>query len=93
MINVSVRYFNILSSYATKKGEQLRVAKATTVRDLIHKLVKINPPQFADAVLMEGEIREHLRIFRNDHPLDGDQLDEPIEDGDHFMLFPAVAGG
>ncbi len=65
----------------------------STVRELIQKLTEENPPEFREAVLFDGEIRDHLRLFRNGHPMAGDQFDEALEDGDQFMLFPAVAGG
>ena len=93
MINVSIRYFNILAAYAEKKNETVAVENGTTVKDLIHSLCQNKPPLFGEVVLLDGEIGHHLRVFRNERILDGDLLDEQLEHGDQLMLFPAIAGG
>ncbi len=93
MISVHVRYFNILAGYAGKKEETIRLAGGTTGRQLIFHLASTYGEPFSGAVLSGEELSDHLRIFRNEQSLHGSALDVPLEDEDHLMLFPAVAGG
>jgi molybdopterin converting factor small subunit len=93
VISVSIRYFNILAGYSGKKQETLRLPEGTTGRQLILHLVAIYGEPFRGVVLSGEGLSDHLRIFRNEQSLHGEALDAPLEDEDHIMLFPAVAGG
>lgn len=93
MISVHIRYFNILAGYTGRNQETLCLPEGMTGRQLVHHLAATYGDPFRGAVLKDEELSEHLRIFRNEQSLHGEDLSAPLEDEDHIMLFPAVAGG
>lgn len=93
MIKVNVRYFNILAAYAGTRRQVLELKEGTTIRDFILQVCQSHPPAFREVVLQDGAPSPHLRLFRNDLPVEHDSLDAQLESGDVILLFPAVAGG
>jgi MoaD family protein len=92
-IKITVRYFNYLSSIMGTKEEIFEEKAGITLIEFTRTLAVQNSPQFQEAVLLDGKIRDHLRIFLNERLVNADQYNEQLEDGDQIMLFPAVAGG
>lgn len=93
MISVHVRYFGILAGYTGKKHETLRLPKDMSGHQLMLRLASTYGEPFRGTVLNGEGLSDHLRIFRNEQSLHGEGLRAPLEDEDHIMLFPAVAGG
>jgi molybdopterin converting factor small subunit len=91
MINVDVRYYNILIALSGARGEQVELPEGALAQDLVAALAARHPGAFHDFVFdAVGGINPHLRLFLNDRPLD---LADPLTAGDRVLLFPAVAGG
>jgi molybdopterin converting factor small subunit len=93
VISIHIHYFNILAGYSGKKQETLRLPDGITGYQLILHLIAIYGEPFRGAVLSGEGLSDYLRIFRNEQSLHGEALGDPLEDEDHIMLFPAVAGG
>ncbi len=93
VLTVRVRYFNVLADYAGAKRAEVKVPAGTTVRAFLQHLAEINPAAFRRALVHEGSLRSHLRVFRNEKLVAGEAFDLPLTDGDELMLFPAIAGG
>jgi|APSaa5957512622_1039677.scaffolds.fasta_scaffold150445_2 MoaD family protein len=93
MIEVTVKYFNILSDYARKKDDTVSLAEMSTVFDLVMNLVERNPPSFGSVVISDGALSSFIRIFVNDEMVSGEGIDNILHDGDKILLFPAVSGG
>jgi len=93
MIKVHVRYFNILAAYAGTRQQLFELTEGTTILDLILQVSLSNSPTFQEVVLQDGAPSLHLRVFRNNHPVNNDCMRTTLADGDEILLFPAVAGG
>jgi MoaD family protein len=93
MIQVAIRYFNILSDYAGKKEEKIILPEGCTLRELVLMLVDQNQPAFGNIVLSEGEVSSFIRVFINDNMITAESFDQVMNDGDRVLLFPAVSGG
>lgn len=93
MIEVTVKYFNILSAYAGHQEDTVTLPETSTVFELIMILVERNQPSFGGVVLTNGVINTFIRIFVNDDMISGDDLNRNLVDGDRVLLFPAVSGG
>ncbi|MEA1977179.1 MAG: MoaD/ThiS family protein [Chloroflexota bacterium] len=92
-IIVSVRYFGVLQHYAGTKRVELTLPVGTTVSDFMQVLTETNTDAFRQAL---GNTKIHtsaLRIFRNERLINGDAFEASIDDGDEFMLIPAISGG
>lgn len=93
MITVKIRYFNLLATYAGGKQESLELDGDVTIRGLVSILAGRHPGAFSEMLLHDGQPSPHLRIFRNETPLNPQDLDLCLAEGDELLLFPAVAGG
>ena len=93
MITVSIRYFNLLAAFAGVKQESRSVPEGTTIGELIELLAAQRPGAFGETLLHNGRPSPHLRVFRNETPLNPQDMTAPLAEGDALILFPAVAGG
>ncbi len=92
-ITVHVRYFNILADYAGTKRAEMRLAEGSTVRSLLETLLQTSLAPLRQSLQRSGEDFNSLRVFLNGEIVTGNQLAQPVRDGDEFMLSPAIAGG
>ncbi len=93
MNTVHIRYFNLLATYAGVRQESLQLAEGTTISGLVAILAGRHPGAFCDMVLPRGQPSPHLRIFCNETPVNPENMESALVDGDTLLLFPAVAGG
>ncbi len=93
MINVTVRFFNLLAACAGNKIQAFELADGTTISQLVARMANDYPPPFKELVYHQEKISPHLRIFLNERLLYVSELDNALMDGDSLMLFPAIAGG
>ncbi len=93
MITINIRYFNLLATYAGARQESLDLAEGTTINGLVAVLAGRHPGAFSEMVLPKGQPSPHLRIFRNETPVNPENMESALADGDTLLLFPAVAGG
>lgn len=67
--------------------------EAGSLRDVLEKLVAIYPA-LREQVWDGSEVRPHVVITLNGHPLDSAQgLELPVGAEDHIAIFPPIAGG
>ncbi len=93
MIQVKVRYFNILAAYAGTSKEFVEMTEGATILDVLLYIAQNNPASFREITLQDGKPSPHLRVFRNNQLMDPDSFSTNLLKGDEILLFPAVAGG
>lgn len=89
------RLFANLAETAGTKEVTVAAGPGDTFRDAFDQLLDAHP-ELRDEVLDEdGEIRDHIRVLRNDkNPFVADDgHDTVLEEGDELALFPPVSGG
>jgi molybdopterin converting factor small subunit len=90
-IRISLKYYNIVADLLERKKEQRRVPDGTTISDMLKNLAQENSSFAKLALTTDGEVSQHLRLFRAGQAvLD---LHEPLNEGDEILIFPAIAGG
>jgi molybdopterin synthase sulfur carrier subunit len=89
------RLFANLAETAGTKRVAVEAGPGDTFRDAFDQLLDAHP-ELEDEILDEdGDIRDHIRILRNDsNPfVVDDGYDTVLEAGDDLALFPPVSGG
>ena len=71
------------------------VGDDATVETALEALLATRPELAEEVLDDDGEIRDHIRVLRNDHnPFVKDDGHETVlEAGDELALFPPVSGG
>jgi molybdopterin converting factor small subunit len=91
MIEVSLRYYNIVADLLGQREEQRVLPPGTTLRGLIQALGAESPSFRGLALADDKRPGEHLRVFRNGQVVV--DLDSVLADGDEIRLFPTISGG
>ncbi|WP_411715606.1 ubiquitin-like small modifier protein 1 [Natronomonas sp.] len=89
------RLFANLGEAAGTKHVEVPAEAGDTFGEAFEQLLSAHP-ELEDEVLDEnGEIRDHIRVLRNDHNpfVKDDGYDTILEEGDELALFPPVSGG
>jgi molybdopterin synthase sulfur carrier subunit len=89
------RLFANLAETAGTKRVEVPAEPGDTFGAAFEQLLDAHP-ELEDEVLDEaGELRDHIRVLRNDHnPFVTDEgFDTVLEAGDELALFPPVSGG
>lgn len=89
------RLFANLAEAADTRHVTVDAGSGDTFEDAFDQLLEAHP-ELEDEVLDEdGEIRDHIRVLRNDHDpfVKDDGYDTVLEEGDDLALFPPVSGG
>jgi molybdopterin synthase sulfur carrier subunit len=89
------RLFANLAEAAGQKRVEVPAGAGDTFGDAFEQLLETHP-ELEDEVLDEaGELRDHIRVLRNDHnPFVKDEgFETVLEEGDELALFPPVSGG
>ena len=89
------RLFANLAEAADSKRVAVDAAPGDTFGDAFEQLLETHPELEAEVLDDEGEIRDHIRVLRNEHDpfVRDDGLDTVLEEGDELALFPPVSGG
>jgi molybdopterin synthase sulfur carrier subunit len=89
------RLFANLAEAAGTRRVTVDAEPGDTFRDAFDQLLAAHPELEAEVLDDEGEIRDHIRVLRNDHDpfVTDDGYDTVLEDGDKLALFPPVSGG
>lgn len=91
MIEVSLRYYNIVADLLGQREERRALPPGTTMRGLIEALGSESPSFRGLALADDGRPSEHLRVFRNGQAVA--DLDSVLAHGDEIRLFPTISGG
>jgi molybdopterin synthase sulfur carrier subunit len=89
------RLFANLAEATGAREVEVDAGAGDTFRDALDRLLAAHP-ELEELVLdEEGEIREHIRVLRNDsNPFVSDEgFETTLEAGDELALFPPVSGG
>ena len=89
------RLFANLAEAADTRRVTVDAEPGDTFRDAFDQLLAAHPELEDEVLDEEGEIRDHIRVLRNDHDpfVTDDGYDTVLEDGDELALFPPVSGG
>ena len=89
------KLFANLAETAGTKQVKVDVAEDATFRDAFDALMETHPELREEVLDEDGEIREHIRVLRNEsNPFVADDgFDTVLEEGDTLALFPPVSGG
>ena len=76
-------------------GDTVDAGPGDTVEDAFDQLLDAHPELAAEVLDDEGEIRDHIRVLRNDHDpfVTEEGYDTVLEECDELALFPPVSGG
>ncbi|MFC7234251.1 ubiquitin-like small modifier protein 1 [Halosegnis marinus] len=89
------KLFANLAETAGTKEVEVDAGAGDTVRDAFDALLDAHPELRDETVDESGDLREHIRMLRNDTSpfADGDGFETRLEEGDTLALFPPVSGG
>ncbi|WP_178918010.1 ubiquitin-like small modifier protein 1 [Natronomonas gomsonensis] len=89
------RLFANLAEAAGTKRVTVEAGPGDTFGDAFEQLLEAHPGLRDEVLDEEGEIRDHIRVLRNDrNPFVNDEGHETVlEAGDELALFPPVSGG
>jgi len=89
------RLFANLAEAAGAKRVEVPAEAGDTFGDAFDQLLEAHPDLEAEVLDDEGELRDHIRVLRNDsNPFVTDEgFDTVLEAGDELALFPPVSGG
>ena len=89
------RLFANLAEAAGTRRVTVEAGPGDTVEDAFDQLLDAHTELAAEVLDDEGEIRDHIRVFRNDRdPFVTDEgYDTVLEECDELALFPPVSGG
>ncbi|WP_254840610.1 ubiquitin-like small modifier protein 1 [Natronomonas marina] len=89
------RLFANLAEAAGTKRVTVEAGPGDTFGEAFEQLLVAHPELEAEVLDEDGEIRDHIRVLRNDHdPFVKDAgHDTVLEAGDELALFPPVSGG
>ncbi len=92
-IRVTVRFFNILASYAGTKKIEVSFPDGATLQRVIDHLVQTGSQELRQILVNNGKFNQYLKIFHNEQLVSNNELERPIKEGDEILIFPAIAGG
>lgn len=89
------RLFANLAEAAGTRRVTVDAEPGDTFGDAFDQLLAAHPELEAEVLDEDGEIRDHIRVLRNDHnPFVREEgFDTVLESGDELALFPPVSGG
>jgi molybdopterin synthase sulfur carrier subunit len=89
------RLFANLAEAAGTKRVTVEAGPGDTFGDAFEQLLEAHPELRDEVLDDDGEIRDHIRVLRNEHnPFVKDGGHETVlEAGDELALFPPVSGG
>jgi molybdopterin synthase sulfur carrier subunit len=89
------RLFANLAETAGTRSVEVEAGPGDTFREAFDQLLEAHPELREEVLDEDGEIREHIRVLRNeDNPfVSDDGYDTILEAGDRLALFPPVSGG
>ncbi|WP_255148883.1 ubiquitin-like small modifier protein 1 [Halorarius halobius] len=89
------KLFANLAETAGTKEVEVEAGPGDTFREAFDQLLDTHPELQSEVLDEEGELRDHIRVLRNDHNpfVTDDGYDTRLEDGDELALFPPVSGG
>lgn len=94
MIEVSIRYYNMLRRSTGVDWEPVTLPQGASIRAALEYLAERHGPDLAQMLFAPGgSVASHLVIFRNRKLVPQDQHHLLLADGDELMLFPAISGG
>ena len=88
----TVRFPNVMKYYVNNQAEFF--VPASTVQELVDRVVEQYPNVKFHLVDSEGRLRKHFNIFVNSvHIRDLQGMETPLQDGDKVILMASAAGG
>lgn len=89
------RLFANLAETADAKRVSVEAGAGDTFGEAFEQLLEAHPELEAEILDENGELRDHIRVLRNDHDpfVVDDGFDTELQADDELALFPPVSGG
>jgi molybdopterin converting factor small subunit len=88
----TVRFPAVMKYYVNNQTELF--VPATTVKELVTKVVEQYPSVKFHLVDAQGDLRKHFNVFVNGtHIRDLNEMNTPLKDDDKVILMASAAGG
>ena len=87
------KLFADLRDVAGDRHVEVDVAAGASVEAALSALLAARPALRERVTGDDGEIAEHVNVYRNGSALAATELDTTVEAGDELALFPPVSGG
>ncbi|MCQ4332518.1 MoaD/ThiS family protein [Natronomonas sp. F2-12] len=89
------RLFANLAETAGTKRVAVEAGPGDTFGDALEQLLEAHPDLEPEVLDEDGELRDHIRVLRNDeNPFVADDgFETELEAGDELAMFPPVSGG
>lgn len=87
------KLFADLRDVAGDRHVEVDVEPGASVEDALSALLSARPALRERVTDEDGELEEHVNVYRNGEALRGDELGTAVETDDELALFPPVSGG
>ena len=87
------KLFADLRDVAGDRYVEVDVAAGASVEAALSALLAARPALRERVTGDDGEIAEHVNVYRNGEAVERDAFDEPVAPDDELALFPPVSGG
>ena len=87
------KLFADLRDVAGDRHVEVDVEAGASVEEALSALLSARPALRERVTGDDGELAEHVNVYRNGESLSRDDFGEPVEPDDELALFPPVSGG
>ena len=87
------KLFADLRDVAGDRHVEVDVGPGASVEEALAALLEARPALRERVTAEDGELEEHVNVYRNGEALGREDLGTAVDDGDELALFPPVSGG
>ena len=87
------KLFADLRDVAGDRHVDVDVGPGASVEEALEALLAARPALRERVTGEDGELEEHVNVYRNGEALDREEFESAVEEGDELALFPPVSGG
>lgn len=87
------KLFADLRDVAGDRHVDVDVGAGASVEEALDALLAARPALRERVTGEDGELEEHVNVYRNGEALDREAFGTAVEEGDELALFPPVSGG
>ncbi|MCL5773369.1 MAG: MoaD/ThiS family protein [Firmicutes bacterium] len=92
-MKVSIKLYSFIKDAAGVSKESIEINEGTTLAGLLDFLVSRYGRKFKEAILKEGRLNPHIKIFCSEKLINKNDLSLMLEEGNEILMFPPVSGG
>lgn len=87
------KLFADLRDVAGDRHVDVDVGPGASVEEALEALLAARPALRERVTGEDGELEEHVNVYRNGEAIDRTEFECAVEEGDELALFPPVSGG